>query len=58
MQFFFDKYRAEGDAVDYSDRALEAWVEDPAVARLFLDAVGLVRERILKIRSIRPKTVV
>jgi hypothetical protein len=55
---FFDKYRAEGDAVDYSDRALEAWVEDPAVTRLFLDAVGLVRERILKIRSIRPKTVV
>ena len=56
MQFFYNKYVAEGDDLDFSDAALAAFVEAPEVARAFEAAAGgPVRERIAKIRSMRPR---
>ena len=55
MQFFYNKFVAEGDGVEYSDATLSAFVEAPDVARAYeVAAGGPVRERIAKLRAMRP----
>lgn len=58
MQWLFDKWQAEGDAVDYSDEALTAFRESADIAKTFeASATGPARERIGKVRSLRPRAV-
>ena len=55
MQFFYNKFVAEGDGVEYNDATLSAFVEAPDVARAYeVAAGGPVREKIAKLRAMRP----
>lgn len=58
MQWLFDKWLAEGDGVDYGDEALSAFPESLEVSKVWeAGAGGPARERIGKIRSLRPRAV-
>ena len=55
MQFFYNIFLAEGEHVDYSDIALEGFVEEAAFTRAWDTGAAPVRERMAKIRAMRPR---
>ena len=55
MHWLFENWLVEGDGADYSDASMAAYDETPAIAHAWAESDdGPIRERIRKIRSMRP----